>query len=89
MKPEEVIYKFEQYQRAARANAGSSLQLAIDTLTIAILDGNTERFEQYRRVARANAGNYEQLAIDTLTMTLMDHTSNISGLLNCLLNPHK
>lgn len=87
MKPDEVIEKFKQYSEIAQENyRGSHEQIAIDALSLTILDGDVEKFKQYHEAAENNySGSHTQIAIDTLNMVLMDRTESISGLLDLLL----
>lgn len=89
MKPEEVIQKFTQYSQTTWDNRHTTYrQVAIDTMSIAILDGDIERFKQYSQAALKNRnGDSEQVAIDTLNMALMDRTEGRGGLIACLLAP--
>lgn len=89
MEPEEVIRRFNEYSNAARENqTGSYEQIAIDTMTISILDGDIERFRIYHQAALKNKnGSHEQIAIDTLNMALMDRTQGRGGLVAFLLTP--
>lgn len=88
MEPNEVIQKFREYRELARRfDSGNYEQQAIDTMTMAILDGDVETFRRYQDVAKENAGNCYQLAVDTLNMALLDRTQGRGGLVAFLLTP--
>ncbi len=89
MEPNEVIERFKKYNAIARENHGwSSEQVSIDTMTLAILDGDVDRFNKYYQAARENhSGSSEQVAVDTLNMALMDRTQGRGGLVAYLLTP--
>ena len=76
MVSQEAIQRLREYRKLVRDMnvLGSNQSIAVDSLGLYLLGGDTHKFQEYYRAARDNIyeGSSEQIAMDGLTLILMD-----------------
>ncbi len=76
MVSQEAIQRLREYRKVVKDMnvLGSNESIAVDSLGLYLLGGDTPKFKEYYRAARDNIydGSNEQIAIDGLTLILMD-----------------